>query len=111
MKPDRKEREALIDSLQVGDLIRINNLTRVVRGVAHKRGGKVRSITFSIQRCSWTRRPYTVLGRSDLYLCTLHVVKRGYGVQRTGLEALLQKDVEDHNSRILECCDVIGMIK
>ena len=110
MKPDRVERESLIDSLEVGDLIRINDLKRVVRDVRRRRG-KVTHITLSIQRCTWTRRPYTVKNRTDLYLCRLDVVTKGYGVGRTELEAMLQKDISDHNLQLLHCGDVKGRVK
>ena len=111
MKQSRIEREATIDSLSAGDLVRRNGRLRVVRDVARKAGGRVRSVTFSIQRCSWTRRPYTTVGRSDMYAGTLEVVCRGYGVSRGPLEVLLQRDIEAKGAAsLLECCDVVGVI-
>lgn len=113
MKPDRAEREALIDSLEVGDLVEINGRRRIVREVAHARSrdrAQVSHITLSIQRCSWTRRPYTVRNRCDLYLCQMRMVRKGYGAERGPLEGLLQKDIENHNLRLLECCDVVGVL-
>lgn len=113
MKPDRAAREALIDSLEVGDLVEINGRRRIVRDVSRarpNRPGRVTSVTFSIQRCSWTRRPYTVYGRCDLYLCQMRVVRRGYGDERTLLDRALQSEIEDRNRRLLKCCDVVGVL-
>lgn len=109
------ERKAVIDSLSVGDLIRLNGKLRVVRAIgrrlpkSHITDEQVYSVTLSIMHCSWTRRPYTVKGRCELYNVPLEVVSRGYGEVRGPLEVLLQKDIEE-GTRILECCDVIGVI-
>ena len=114
---DRLEREALIDSLQVGDLVRLNGTLRVVRAIglptpkSSRRKDRVYSVTFAIRRCSWTRKGYTVKGRVDLYNCPLEVVKRGFGVNNGPLEAMLQEDIENRRGHaLLECCDVIGVI-
>lgn len=111
-------RKALIDSLEVGDLIRLNGKLRVVRGIGRRtyksplRSSQVYSVTLSIQRCSWTGRPYTVRGRCDLYHAELQVVQKGYGAERGPLEVLLQRDIDNRHgdTRLLECCDVIGVI-
>lgn len=108
MNKDLEARHALIDSLEVGDLIRLNSKTRVVRAVGYKRG-RVSHIVMSIMRCSWTRRPYTVRCRSDLYKVDLQLVKKGYGISRTELEDLLQQEINDRNLRMLTCCDVVGV--
>lgn len=118
-KPDLHARKELIDSLEVGDLVRLNGTLRVVRDVSRGtrksplRPEQVYSVTFAIRRCSWTRRPYTVRGRCDLYHADLEVVKKGFGAERGPLEVLLQKDITDRHghSRLLECCDVIGVIE
>lgn len=113
---DRAEREALIDSLQVGDLVRVNGTLRVVRGLgiptpkSSRRKDRAYSVTFSIRRCSWTRRPYTVVSRCALYNVPLEVVVRGYGTERGPLDVLLQADCDARTGpSLLECCDVIGV--
>lgn len=109
------ERKALIDSLEVGDLISLNGTLRVVRAIGRRRpksylkDWQVYSIGLSILRCSWTRRPVTHKGRCDLYHCDLSVVQKGYGVTHTPIEEILQRDIET-GTRVLECCDVIGVI-
>lgn len=89
----------------------MNGKLRIIRLVARKKDGRVRSVVFSILRCSWTRRPDVTYGRTDLYCCRLRVVKKGYGCTKTWLERVLQKQIENrHDERVLECCDVIGVI-
>lgn len=107
---ERIAREALIDSLEVGDLIRLNNRARVVRAVSKGRDGKTNSIVLSIQAVSWTRKPYTTKVRCDLYLCQLELVKKGYGVGRTELELQLQKDIERVSPCSLSPFDVVGRV-
>lgn len=113
---DRAEREALIDSLQVGDLVRLNGTLRVVRGIGKptpkspRKQDKVYSVTFAIRRCSWTRKPYTVKGRVDLYNIPLEIVRRNFGTVHGPMDCLLQQDCDRRNGpTLLECCDVIGI--
>ncbi|HET6725856.1 MAG TPA: hypothetical protein VFH85_07620 [Gammaproteobacteria bacterium] len=115
----RIEREAMIDSLQVGDLVRFRGALRVVRGVnrfagyrkSKRKPSQVQSIDFSILRCSWTRRPYTVVSRCDLYRVPLEIVKRGFGTEHGPLDVLLQRDIDARGCApsLLQCCDVIGV--
>lgn len=113
---DRAEREAMIDSLQVGDLVRLNGTLRIVRGIhkpnpkSTKPHNRVYSVTFSILRCSWTRKPYTVKGRVDMYNVPLEVVQRDYGTMHNPIDVLLQADCENRSGdTLLKCCDVIGV--
>ncbi len=113
----REAREALIDSLQVGDLIRRNGTLRLVRHVTrlhegsgrlNRRDGKrypgrVKSVTFAIRRCSWTGRPVTVIGRVDLYYGTLEIVRRNFPLARSFEEAVLQDEVSLKGPRVLSC--------
>jgi hypothetical protein len=109
-------RKELIDSLELGDLVRINGTLRVVRDVSPGRFKqaqvRVRSITFSILRCSWTRRPYTVKNRCDLYHAKVEVVQKGFGCEHGPIEVVLQEDITKrfYDKSLLECCDVIGVI-
>ena len=109
----RAEREALIDSIETGDLIRLNGRLRVVRKANHSKRhpGRLSSITMSIQRCSWTRQPFTVRARADLYRIDLAIVSKGFGCEHGPLEVMLQKQIENHHApKLLECCDVIGVL-
>lgn len=117
---DREARKALIDSLEVGDLISLNGRLRIVRDIGRRPNRKspllddqVYSIVLSIQRCSWTRRPYTVRNRCDLYNENLFIVQKAYGTEHGPLEVMLQDEIEKRSGfdkRILECCDVIGVL-
>lgn len=97
---ERAERMALIDSLRVGDLIRVNGRLRIVRETwgPPKRSSasrkQVYGIVCAIRRCSWTRRPTTCIDRFFLYTAQLEVVRRGYGTCRTPLGAALQAEIE-----------------
>lgn len=54
-------------TVAVGDvLISGRGLARVVRRVTRFRDGDLRSLSFSIKRCSWTGRGYTVKNYTDL---------------------------------------------
>lgn len=113
---DRAEREALIDSLEVGDLVRFNGTLRVVRDLgiptpkSSRRKDRVYSVTFAIRRCSWTRKPYTVVSRVAMYNVPFEVVRRGYGTVRGPIDYLLQQDCENRRGdTLLKCCDVIGI--
>ena len=124
---DRAQREALIDKLEAGDLVRLNGKLRVVRAITMfsdrprrgrprrlQRSGRVRSITFSIMRCSWTRQPFTTRSRCDLYLVDLAIVQKAFGCEHGPLDVLLQQQInsrhQPHAQRLLECCDVIGVV-
>jgi hypothetical protein len=106
----RPEREVLIDSIQTEDLIRLNGAIRIARSVKRK-GGRVKSVIFAIRRCSWTRRPYTVINRADMYLKPLEIVAKGFSLCRGPIDAMLQSDIEARGGpSLLECCDVIGVV-
>ena len=96
---ERVQRMELIDSLRVGDLIRVNGKLRIVRDTwgppkRSPRGWRVCGVTFAIRRCSWTRRPTTSVDRFSLYRVPLEIVRRGYGTSRTPLGAKLQQEIE-----------------
>lgn len=108
--PEHLARTALIDSLEVGDLIRLNSKLRVVRDIGRSRKGRITCLVFAISRCSWTRRPFTVYVRTDLYNARLELVKKGYGLGDDFLSAKLQETIADHSIKDIECCDVIGVL-
>lgn len=115
----RAVREALIDSLEVGDLVMFRGSLRIVRDVGRFQGYRkskrkprqVQSVVFSIQKCSWTRRPYTVVSRCELYRVPFAIIKRGFGVEHGPIDVLLNRDVlsTKGSPSILQCCDVIGV--
>lgn len=111
-----------IDELQVGDVLRNDGGFRVVREVTRfghgsRRGvrqfdrlGQVNCITLSILRCSWTKRPYTVMNRYD-------IVYQGY--RPAGFRVRLDKPIDAQIARALQdrteytmtCCDVVGVVR
>lgn len=105
----RIARRELINTVKIGDLVRVNGTLRIVRDLGI-RNGKVHFLTLSILRCIWTRRPFTVYNKYDLSANPFEVVKRGYGVPDTSLDRILTKHIEDSTVRDLECCDVMGVL-
>ena len=100
-----------IDRLVVGDVILYGRrrTPRIVRGVNNppkrsRSGYKVYSVDVAIKHCSWTCRPYTILGRYELRkLC-----------EKTNLRVKLDKkidelmDFEIHKNKKFaqfDCCD------
>lgn len=107
----REARRRVIDTVEIGDLVRVNTTLRVVRDVT-KIGDRVRFVTLSILRCSWTRKAYTVYNCYDLSRFPFEIVHRNYGLGSSVIERFLQAEIEAKSSknRVLECCDVIGLV-
>lgn len=98
-----------LDSLRVGDVIDFGSCWRMVRDMTRK-NGRPHYFTFSIRRCSWTQRPFTVFTRTDLKWRGQGIVVRGLRPIRSKTERLLQKEIKDGKIRCLDCCDVIGVV-
>jgi hypothetical protein len=96
-------------AVKVGDVLRSGSKTlRVVRKVSRFKDGSLRSVTFSIRHCSWTRRPYTVMGYTDLRL--LGYARVGANLKlESPLDRELALDIADHNRRQVTCCMVKGI--
>lgn len=111
----RIARRKIIDTVQDGNLIRVNGRIRVARDVTRSMvAGRsvVKYITMSILVCSWTTKPYTVYNRYDLSAKPFEVVDRGdwrgFGV----MADLLQQDIlaKRVSSSVLKACDVVGVM-
>lgn len=97
-------------SLRIGDVLEdANGSQRVVRYVKFYKDGDLRSVAFAIKRCSWTGRPYTMLGYSDL---------KTRGFRPTNVRVRMGSSLdwkiyaEIGNTRIralLSCCAVKGV--
>lgn len=73
-------------TVQVGDVLESPSGThRVVRGVHRYANGDLRSLTFAIRHCSWTGRPVTSYGYTDL--------RRG-GWRPTGVRLTLDTEMD-----------------
>lgn len=97
------------DEIQVGDVLYSKSGTpRVVRSVS-KRRGFLGCVKFTIRKCSWTGRCYTVVSRSDLKW-------RGFtpsGVRKTEMTLMdkrINRAIIDYNYRKLDCCDVRAIL-
>jgi hypothetical protein len=108
---DLLPRPAWMRHVQVGDVLRKGSGPfRVVREVARRRDGRLRSVTFAIRRCSWTHRCYTVYNESDLRVLGYRRVR----VKRRALRARIDKAIyraihEPSDRRSMTCCDVEGV--
>jgi len=112
MTPERRD---FLLSLEAGDVVRINGKLRVVRRV-HRYQKKYYppnvSFWFSILRCSWTNRAYTVKKASDLAHCQIDLVLRNYH-PKTDLEKTLESEINLPSpgyNKAITCCDVVGVI-
>lgn len=100
-----------LDDIRPGDTVFVGkNTPRLVRAVGRDARGRVRSLTFAIRACSWTRRPYTVYTRTDLRL--MNARPSGWPRATFGLpsdQELLRNIRADASSPpTLDCCDVRG---
>lgn len=106
----KTSREFLM-SLKKNDLIRVNGTLRVIRccrWCEKVKGKPTGTFIFSILRCSWTRRPSTVILSHELRQRTVELVARNY-VSKHPVSKLLDDDIAN-DTRNLNCCDVIGVI-
>lgn len=54
-------------TLRIGDVIKPRKGgARVVRSICYFPNGDLKSVTFAIKRCSWTKRGYTLRNFTDL---------------------------------------------
>jgi hypothetical protein len=89
-----------------GDVLQARSgLQRVVREVTRYSNGDLRCLTFVIQRCSWTERPYTVINYNDL---------RYMGYEPVGVTVPLDDQFQQalgmgNEKGSLSCCDVRGI--
>ena len=101
-------------SLKPMDLVRLNGRLRIVRETSIKLNtkGKVSGcLTFSIMRCSWTKRPYTIKNVPDIRAAGIELVARSVKLKH-GLSAILDKDVKKQGTEKcdLTACDVVGIL-
>lgn len=96
-------------SVKVGDvLVNAGGTYRVVRAASFFPNGNLATLTFVINRCSWTRHPYTVMNFTDLR-------QQGYRPAHARsklngpLDAQIADAVSDHWNRSLSCCAVKGI--
>lgn len=105
------------DIIEKGDVILLNGKPRTVRKVSRSKEDAVRAIYVAILRRSWTNRPYTVIGRSQL---KRGAYKFGGVIARrkdktlcaTEIECLVQKEIEEDDpyTRYIRANKMTGLI-
>ena len=101
--------------VRVGSVLRApNGVLRVVRRLRRYQDGRLWVVWFTIRRCSWTGRCYTIYTATDLR-------GRGYtlprarrrrlrsAIDRRILAAMRTSDKGHRNGRRPRCCDVEGV--
>lgn len=96
-------------TVKVGDVLRsCAGTLRVVRRVSRFKDGDLRSVHFSIRHGSWTGRPYTVMGFTDLRQQGFTRIGANYSM-RTELDRRLARCIEDHWHRDVTVAEVRGI--
>lgn len=105
----RRQQVPWMAHVKVGDVLRDpgGNL-RVVRRLSRFDDGDVRALSFTIMRCSWTGRCYTVKNFTDL-LKWEFVLKRD--LPSTALDRKIARELRNSRrfKQTLSCCDVRGV--
>jgi len=107
-------KHAWISCLKKGDVLRSKSgLLRIIRRVSHSKipfYGIRTTVTFTIQSCSWTGRPYTIYTGNDLVQMGYEQVDARFPL-RTKFDRALEKDFSADKSADCEfsCCDVRGV--
>ena len=110
-------RRTWVDDLKPGDVILFGKreTPRVVLAVSTPKftgGGHRRfCVDLTIQRCSWTTRPYTVYSNSDLYhFAKPDPLKRRENMRTPVRKALLASlDAIDARACPVRCWEVVGL--
>lgn len=103
-----------IPRIKKGDVLRSRTgMLRIVRKVSHSHiphYGIRTSVTFTIQRCSWTTRPYTIYNGNDLRQMG-YTPLRGRFHLKTKFDKTLERDfsAKDAKECVFDCCDVRGI--
>jgi hypothetical protein len=76
--------------------------------VEREPSGRVFGATFPILHCSWTKRAYTHMGRTDLITKAKRGLKQlpNYHVARLAIA-----EMGDHHNRRVYCCDMVGVFE
>lgn len=98
-------------TVAVGDVLQERaGPMRVVREVSRYDNGDLRAVTLAIRRCSWTGRPYTVLGYTDLRVRGFRRVAHLRSPLRRPLDLKIQAAIrQEAKPYAASCCDVRGI--
>lgn len=108
-----------IDSLDVGSIISTKSgVLRVVRNVTRfgpkkmyksPPEGSVKLVAVTINRCSWTKRPYTFIGRATLkkhYDLVSGVHVKQESLESNQFQHEFMGELKSGRPPIMKCCDV-----
>ena len=105
-----------IHAIRVGDILAVGDTYRIVRDVHHSRSDRwppKTYVTFTIKRCSWTGRCYTVLTQSDLktrgFRPTGHSMRLRRQIDAKIRKAIVGNELPKHGHYSMTCCDVEGI--
>lgn len=92
-----------------GDTVLVDGSPRLVRRATYDaRDGLLRSLTVAIRRCSWTKRAYTVIVRSDFRVRGVRRTRAPRVRLRRRGDRQLARCIDETRDRSLGCCDVAG---
>lgn len=110
-----------IDKLKPGDVVLFKSgALRTVLEVTHRTHNPKRLLCamFTILHCSWTKRPYTSLERSDIAQRAQCVTRARVNLAKhpAALLAIADShirgfDANGEPNRVATCCDVIGVFE
>jgi hypothetical protein len=100
---------AWIQHIRKGDVLASGSTLRVVRSVHHTE--RHTYVFFTIKRCSWTRRCYTVLTQHDLKDRGFRATGKRVRL-RSKMDREIEAEINEHRQSsdvVLRCCDVEGI--
>ena len=98
--------------VKVGDVLRSRSgLLRVVRKVSRDNDGTLRFVWFTIRRCSWTKRCYTLYDATTLRHQGYTLVDIPPHIWQSGMDERILQAIEQpaYKPKLLSCCDVRGL--
>lgn len=96
-------------TVKVGDvLVNARGTYRVVRDVTRFPNANLATLTFTINRCSWTGRCYTVMNFTD---ARMHGYRPAHARSKLNgpLDGRIAKAIADPSDHSLTCCAVKGI--
>lgn len=110
-----------IDRLKPGDVVKFKSGSlRTVLEVTYRThdNGRLLCAMFTILHCSWTKRPYTILERSDIAQrgqcvtrARVNLAKHPAAVLAIADSCIRGLDDKGEPNRVATCCDVIGVFE
>ena len=113
MKRKRRQADWMADAMPGDVLISPSGTFRIIRSLGRFPDGDLRSATFVIKRCSWTKRGYTIYYFTDLLQWSFATHRE---LPRTKIDLQIAQDMRRSSwcgwrgrKQKLGCCDVVGV--